>query len=55
MTMLNQYRTTASHSQMTDGSGPPQQSTESAPLPFVSLLEFVSEIYQVRIPCFSSS
>ncbi|CAA2964556.1 nuclear pore complex NUP205 [Olea europaea subsp. europaea] len=46
MTMLNQYRTTASHSQTTDGSGPPQQSTESAPLPFVSLLEFVSEIYQ---------
>ncbi|KAL2479697.1 Nuclear pore complex protein [Abeliophyllum distichum] len=46
MTMLNQYRTASSHSQTMDGSGPPQQSTESAHQPFVSLLEFVSEIYQ---------
>ncbi|GLT26191.1 hypothetical protein SLA2020_012740 [Shorea laevis] len=44
MTMLNSYRTAPDfvHESTLHG----QQATESGPLPFVSLLEFVSEIYQ---------
>ncbi|KAL6992054.1 hypothetical protein U1Q18_010165 [Sarracenia purpurea var. burkii] len=47
MTALSPYRIAGSHDYMHDGSMHSQQATETAPQPFVSLLEFVSEIYQI--------
>ncbi|GFS40925.1 nuclear pore complex protein [Actinidia rufa] len=46
MTALSPYRMAGSHDYMHDISMHSQQATETAPQPFVSLLEFVSEIYQ---------
>uniref|UniRef100_A0A5B7BQC9 Nuclear pore complex protein NUP205 n=1 Tax=Davidia involucrata TaxID=16924 RepID=A0A5B7BQC9_DAVIN len=46
MTALSPYRMAGSHDYMHDGGVHSQQATEIAPQPFVSLLEFVSEIYQ---------
>ncbi|KAL8040622.1 hypothetical protein ABFX02_10G109900 [Erythranthe guttata] len=45
MAMLSPYRT-ASHNQIIEGSGHPQETYEIGRQPFVSVLEFVSEIYQ---------
>lgn len=50
MSVLNSYRIAGSHDFVHDSNLPSQQDTEIGPLPFVSLLEFVSEIYQV---CFT--
>lgn len=47
MTALSPYRIAGSLDYMHDSSAHSQQATETAPQPFVSLLEFVSEIYQV--------
>lgn len=47
--MLSPYRTAGAHNQMIEGSGHPQETYEIALQPFVSLLEFVSEIYQVSV------
>ncbi|XP_011093564.1 nuclear pore complex protein NUP205 isoform X1 [Sesamum indicum] len=46
MAMLSPYRPAATHNQMIEGSGHPQETYETVREPFVSLLEFVSEIYQ---------
>ncbi|KAA8535090.1 hypothetical protein F0562_030093 [Nyssa sinensis] len=46
MTALSPYRMDGSHDYMHDGGVHSQKATEIAPQPFVSLLEFVSEIYQ---------
>lgn len=47
MSTLSPYRSTVSHDYTHDSSSNYQQVTECGPLPFVSLLEFVSEVYQV--------
>lgn len=47
MHMLSQFRATGSQDFMHDGDTSSHQASETIPLPFVSLLEFVSEIYQV--------
>lgn len=47
--MLSPYRTAGTHNQMIESSAHPQETYEIASQPFVSLLEFVSEIYQVYI------
>lgn len=47
MTILTPYRTATPHNQMVEGSGQPQEPYEIERQPFVSLLEFLSEIYQV--------
>ncbi|KAK4852857.1 hypothetical protein QYF36_000212 [Acer negundo] len=46
MSVLNSYRAAGSKDFVHDGNMLSHQSTETGPLPFVSLLEFVSEIYQ---------
>ncbi|KAL0339075.1 UNVERIFIED_CONTAM: Nuclear pore complex protein [Sesamum angustifolium] len=46
MAMLSPYRPAATHNQMIEGSGHPPETYETVREPFVSLLEFVSEIYQ---------
>ncbi|KAI8022266.1 Nuclear pore complex protein NUP205 [Camellia lanceoleosa] len=46
MTVLSPYRMVGSHDYMHDSSVHSQQATETSPQSFVSLLEFVSEIYQ---------
>ncbi|KAK0571557.1 hypothetical protein LWI29_018060 [Acer saccharum] len=46
MSVLNSYRAAGSKDFVHDGTMLSHQSTETGPLPFVSLLEFVSEIYQ---------
>ncbi|KAK4343497.1 hypothetical protein RND71_036591 [Anisodus tanguticus] len=46
MTALSPYRLSTSHEYPVDGIGHFQKATEPAPQAFVSLLEFVSEIYQ---------
>ncbi|KAL4589768.1 hypothetical protein LXL04_002678 [Taraxacum kok-saghyz] len=47
MTALSPYKMSgSSHDYALDGNVPPQQASESAPQTFVSLLEFVSEIYE---------
>lgn len=46
MAMLSPYRIISTHNEMNDGSGQPQETSAMAQPPFVSLLEFVSEIYQ---------
>lgn len=45
MSMLSPYRMAGSH----DSNLTSQQVSETGPLSFVSLLEFVSEIYQVNL------
>lgn len=47
MSTLNSYRLAVSQDLMHDSNPDSQQATETGPLLFVSLLEFVSEIYQV--------
>lgn len=47
MGALNSYRLSAPRDVMHDSNMHSQQATEIGPLSFVSLLEFVSEIYQV--------
>lgn len=47
MAMLSPYRSAGSHNQMIEGSSHPQETYEIGLQPFVSLLEFVSEIYRV--------
>lgn len=49
MTALSPYKMSGSHDYALDGSIHSQQAAESAPQTFVSLLEFVSEIYEVSI------
>ncbi|KAH6806656.1 nuclear pore complex protein, partial [Perilla frutescens var. frutescens] len=46
MTMLSPYRTAGTHNQIIESSGHAQETYEIVLQPFVSLLEFVSEIYQ---------
>ncbi|KAL6558481.1 hypothetical protein OROMI_018831 [Orobanche minor] len=46
MAILSPYRTATTHNQMIEGSGSPQGINVVGQQPFVSLLEFVSEIYQ---------
>ncbi|XP_024980449.1 nuclear pore complex protein NUP205 isoform X1 [Cynara cardunculus var. scolymus] len=46
MTALSPYKMSGSHDYVLDGNMQSQQTTESAPQTFVSLLEFVSEIYE---------
>lgn len=46
MTALGPYRLSTSHDHTVEGIGHFQKATEPAPQTFVSLLEFVSEIYQ---------
>ncbi|KAL7600679.1 hypothetical protein Lser_V15G24008 [Lactuca serriola] len=46
MTALSPYKMSGSYDYVLDGNMPPQQVSESAPQTFVSLLEFVSEIYE---------
>ncbi|XP_057969128.1 nuclear pore complex protein NUP205 isoform X2 [Malania oleifera] len=46
MTALSPYRIAGSHDFMHDSRLDSQQATEGGPQPFVSLLEFVSEIYE---------
>ncbi|KAK6156483.1 hypothetical protein DH2020_010731 [Rehmannia glutinosa] len=46
MAMLSPYRSAATQNQMIEGSGSPQETYEVGQQPFVSLLDFVSEIYQ---------
>ncbi|KAM7512709.1 hypothetical protein LguiB_011584 [Lonicera macranthoides] len=46
MTVLSPYRFAGSHDYVLDGSVHSQQAAEIAPQTFISLLEFVSEIYQ---------
>lgn len=48
MTALSPYKMSGSYDYVLDGNMPPQQVSESAPQTFVSLLEFVSEIYEVN-------
>lgn len=45
MSILSPYRMAGSH----DSNLTSPQVSETGPLPFVSLLEFVSEIYQVNL------
>lgn len=49
MNVLSPYRQAASHDHMVDGSSDSQQATGKLPQSFVSLLEFVTEIYQVGL------
>lgn len=47
MSMLSHYHMAGSHEFLHDGNFNSQQAVETGSLTFVSLLEFVSEIYQV--------
>lgn len=47
MTMLTSYRTAGSHDFFHEGNSSFQQAGVPGPIMFVSLLEFISEIYQV--------
>lgn len=49
MIALSPYKMSGSHDYVLDGNTHSQQSADSAPQTFVSLLEFVSEIYEVSI------
>lgn len=49
MSVLNSYRLAAMQDFVHDSNLHSQQAIETGPLPFVSLLEFVSEIYQVHL------
>ncbi|KAG6391132.1 hypothetical protein SASPL_148883 [Salvia splendens] len=49
MAILSPYRAAGTHNQMIESGAHPQETSEIASQPFVSLLEFVSEIYQVYI------
>ncbi|XP_022143113.1 nuclear pore complex protein NUP205 [Momordica charantia] len=55
MHMLSQFRATGSQDFMHDGDTSSHQASETIPLPFVSLLEFVSEIYQKEPELLSSN
>ncbi|XP_051130999.1 nuclear pore complex protein NUP205 [Andrographis paniculata] len=46
MTVLTPYRSVATHTQMVEGGGNPLETNETEQQPFVSLLEFLSEIYK---------
>lgn len=47
--MLSPYRAAATHNQIIEGNGHPQETYEVVRHPFVSLLELLSEIYQVSM------
>lgn len=47
--MLSPYRVVGSHDFSKDSSSSSQQGTELGPLPFNSILDFVSEVYQVSL------
>lgn len=47
MSVLSPYRVVGSHDFAQDSSSSSQLGTEMGPLPFNSILDFVSEIYQV--------
>lgn len=47
MSILSPYRSAGSHDFRHETNLNSQQSSETCPLSFVSLLEFVSEVYQV--------
>ena len=47
MTALSPYKMSGSYDYVLDGNMPPQQVSKSAPQTFVSLLEFISEVYEV--------
>lgn len=49
MSMLSHYRMAGSNDFLHDRNGNSQEAVESGSLSFVSLLEFVSEIYQVSL------
>lgn len=49
MAELSPYRVSGSTAHVHDVSMQGQQAAEAAPQPYISLLEFVSEIYQVSI------
>ncbi|KAL6555058.1 hypothetical protein OROGR_006316 [Orobanche gracilis] len=55
MAILSPYRTATTHNQMIEGSGSPQGINVVGQQPFVSLLEFVSEIYQKEPELLSSN
>lgn len=47
MSTLSPYRSAVSHDFAADGNSNSPEVAETGPLPFISLLEFVSEVYQV--------
>jgi len=49
MSVLSHYHVAGSHDFLHDGNLKSQQAVETGSLTFVSLLEFVSEIYQVSL------
>ena len=49
MSVLSHYRMASSHDFSHDGNLNSQQAIETGSLTFVSLLEFVSQIYQVSL------
>jgi hypothetical protein len=49
MSVLSHYHVAGSHDFLHDGNLNSQQAVETGSLTFVSLLEFVSEIYQVSL------
>lgn len=49
MSMLIPYRMAGSHDTFADKNLNSEQAVGVGPVPFVSLLEFVSEIYQVSL------
>ncbi|CAA0815850.1 Nuclear pore complex protein NUP205 [Striga hermonthica] len=55
MAILGPYPSAATHNQMTLDSGNPQETNRVGQQPFVSLLEFVSEIYQKEPELLSSN
>lgn len=49
MNALSPYRLTVPHNHKVDGAADFPQASANLPQPFVSLLEFLSEIYQVPL------
>lgn len=49
MSVLSPYRMVGSHDFMHDNNSNSQKAVEMGSQPFVSLLEFVSEVYQVNM------
>lgn len=49
MSVLSPYRMAGSHDFMHDNNSNSQKAVEMGSQPFVSLLEFVSEVYQVNM------
>lgn len=49
MSMLSPYRVAGSHDFVQDQSSNSLNGTETGSIPFISILDFVSEIYQVSL------